>query len=71
MPPQQTTSASKSDAALLSPVLTIGLVKATRDALAEKNAAGPMAVPARNVWSLLQRSVTATPALTNLLARTE
>lgn len=57
MPPQQTEPASESgsDAAVFGPGLTIGLVKATADAFAETSAAGPMAVPARNVVSWLKR----------------
>ena len=55
MPPQQTNPASESDAAVLGLDLTIALVKATYDALPEKNAAGPTAVPTRNVFGLLER----------------
>ena len=53
MPPQQTDPASESDAAALG--LTIGLVKAARDALPENNAAGRAAGPTRNVLGLLKR----------------
>ena len=53
MPPQQTDPASESGAAALG--LTIGLVEAARDALPEKNAAGPMAVPTRNGLGLFKR----------------
>jgi uncharacterized protein YjiS (DUF1127 family) len=53
MPPQQTDPASESGAAALG--LTIGLVKAARDALPENNAAGRAAVPTRNVLGLLKR----------------
>lgn len=57
MPPQQMNAASESgsDATALGLDLTIGLVKATDDALPEKNAAGLTAVPARHVLSLLER----------------
>jgi uncharacterized protein YjiS (DUF1127 family) len=53
MPPQQTDPASESGAAALG--FTIGLVKAARDALPENNAAGPAAVPTRNILGLLKR----------------
>ena len=53
MPPQQTDPASDSSAAALG--FTIALVKAARDASPENNAAGPTAVPMRNVLGLLKR----------------
>jgi uncharacterized protein YjiS (DUF1127 family) len=55
MPPQQTDAASESGAAALGLDLTIGLVKATDDALPEQNAVGLAAGPTRNVPGLLKR----------------
>ena len=55
MPPQQTNagSATESDAAVRG--LTIGVLKAAHGALPEKYAAGPPAVPTRDVLSLLKQ----------------